>query len=297
MLGHLSWLATYLPRRRALALGVSIATATAAGCTGRRVVVPVALDPPALAAPAVARDFGDDGAAVRGVAKILTRDLGLPVPDRVTLYVYSSRAGFERGLIADAHVAPVRAAELSDFAAGVGKRRQLLLHAEPGDDHGREWLRLIAHELTHVVQIELAQGEGRAEQWLAEGMAEWVAFRVLERLGLDTLAERRAAAARTVAHHDPVVRGRLDLESLGSARGFTLRHLRDGSRATYQMVFLMADYLIERDGLERVVDYFRDCAKRGGGDIAFEETFGQSLEDFEVEVLDHLRAPAGERAG
>src|SRR6185295_14649374 len=38
------------------------------------------------------------------------------------------------------------------------------------------------------------QGEGRAEQWLAEGMAEWAAFTVLERLGLDTLAERRAAA-------------------------------------------------------------------------------------------------------
>ena len=57
---------------------------------------------------------------------------------------------------------------------------------------GSEWLRLIAHELTHVSQFELAGGEGRAEQWLAEGMAEHVAFQVLERL--------KAARAAGVQH-------------------------------------------------------------------------------------------------
>ena len=76
----------------------------------------------------------------------------------------------------------------------MGKRRTLLLQQESGETGGREWLRLLAHELTHVAQIELAQGEGRAAQWLAEGMAEWAAFRVLERLSLDTLPERRRIA-------------------------------------------------------------------------------------------------------
>ena len=288
-----SLLETLRSRRRALAAMAALLAAAAAGCTVRRLVVPVALDPPALAASAVGRDLKDDGATVRTIATILTRDLGLPVPDHVTVYVYSSRADFRQGLIHDAHVAPVRAAELSDFAAGIGKRRQLLLHLAPGEDHGREWLRLIAHEMTHVAQIELAQGEGRAEQWLAEGMAEWVAFNVLERLRLDTVAERRLRAARSVAGHRPVVRGRLDLASLGSPRGFTQRHLRDGSRVTYQMVFLMADYLIEREGFDRVVEYFRMCAAYGDRDAAFEEAFGQSLDGFEREILGYLRVPAG----
>ena len=57
---------------------------------------------------------------------------------------------------------PVRAAQLSDFAVGVGKRGQLLLHRETDDPRSREWLRLLAHELSHVSQIELAQGEGLA---------------------------------------------------------------------------------------------------------------------------------------
>jgi len=60
--------------------------------------------------------------------------------------VYSSREIFEQGLVDDGRVSPVRAAELSDFALGVGKRRQLLLHQEPNVGSA-EWVRLVAHEL------------------------------------------------------------------------------------------------------------------------------------------------------
>jgi hypothetical protein len=135
-----------------------------AGCVANRSVLPVNLHANTLQTPTDAEDLRSPEAAVRGIAAIMVRDLGLVLPERVTVYVYSGREVFEQGLIRDADIAPVRAAELSDFAIGVGKRRQLLLHDEPGMGHGPEWLRLIAHEMTHVSQIELAQGEGRAEQ-------------------------------------------------------------------------------------------------------------------------------------
>ena len=79
----------------------------------------------------------------------------MPVPSPVTVYVYDSRAVFERGLVQDAHVSPARAAELSDFAIGIGKRRQLLLNDEGAERAGREWLRLIAHELAHVANRDV----------------------------------------------------------------------------------------------------------------------------------------------
>src|SRR5207237_507102 len=162
-------------------------------------------------------------AAVRGLTAILIRDLGLPMPTSFTLYVYGGRQPFEHGLVQDAQVAPTRAAELSEFAVGIGKRRQLLLNDDGAQPRGREWLRLIAHELAHVSQIEMAQGEGRAEQWLAEGMAEWVAFTSLERLGLDTLANRRALATAGIRNHAALVAARLDLETLRNPRGLTVR--------------------------------------------------------------------------
>ncbi len=267
-----------------------------AGCAVNRSVVPVNLHANTLQTPTDAEDLRSPETAVRGIAAIMVRDLGLVVPERVTVYVYSGREVFEQGLIRDADIAPVRAAELSDFAVGVGKRRQLLLHDEPGMGQGPEWLRLIAHEMTHVSQIELAQGEGRAEQWLAEGMAEWVAFAVLERLRLDTLNRRRAVAVAGVRAQAALQTGRLDLETLGTPRGFTMRHLREGSLPTYQLSFLMTEYLIQRDGFSRLVEYFRAAARSRDRRANFGRAFGQSLDQFEGEVLEYLHGLVNEVA-
>ena len=268
----------------ALLSAVVIAT-----CGAARVVIPFTIDPANITVPRDARALTSHEAAVRGLTAILVRDLDLPMPATFTLYVYGGRHTFEQGLVQDAQVAPARAAELSEFAVGIGKRRQLLLNDDGAQPRGREWLRLIAHELAHVSQIEMAGGEGRAEQWLAEGMAEWVAFNVLERQGLDTVMNRRQMAVAGIRNHAALVAARLDLETLGNPRGFTVRHLREGSLPTYQLAFLMADYLIERDGFPRVVNYFRSFERKQDRHANFRETFGQSLEQFEQEVLAHLK--------
>jgi hypothetical protein len=266
-----------------------VALVIVAGCGSGRVVLPVAIDPNVQVVPADSRELTNHERAVQGIAAILAKDLKLPMPERVTVYVYSSRQVFEQGLIRDAHVSPVRAAELSDFAIGVGRRRQLLFNDEAYDHRGREWLRLIAHELAHVSQIELAQGEGRAEQWLAEGMAEWIAFNVLERLKLDSVHNRRSIAANGIRTHAALVAAKLDLDTLGTPRGFTVRHLKEGSLPTYQLAFLMADYLITRDGFDRTVQYFKGFGNGGGRRETFRTAFHQTLEQFEDEVLAHLK--------
>jgi hypothetical protein len=283
------------PRRFSAALLVLAATVVAlsTGCGGRRTVLPVTIDEKApTTMPTAVGVMMTHEAAVRGISAILVRELGLTVPSQVTVFVYSSRDVFQRGLVEDAHVSPVRAAELSDFAVGIGRSRQLLLNEEGAHPRGREWLRLIAHELTHVAQIELAQGEGKTEQWLAEGMAEWAAFTVLERLGLDSVDRRRAWAASLVRSHPALRRGRVDLVTLGSPRGFTIRHLREGSLATYQLSFLMADYLIAREGMPKVVDYFRASGRSPHRADNFKKVFGQTLDEFEAEVLPYLEAIA-----
>src|SRR5439155_16030952 len=141
------------------------------------------------------------------------------------VHVYGGRRAFEQGLRRTAGAPPPLAAKLSDFAIGVGSRGQVLLNDQPPNRTEREWLRLIAHELTHVSQIELAGGEGRGEQWLAEGMAEWVAYSTLERLGLDALERRRLAATAGLRSHPTLHQNGLDLEARGTPRGFTAWHM------------------------------------------------------------------------
>ena len=173
-----------------------------AGCGSGRLVLPFQLDSGRLVSPRDASTLTTHDRAVRGLSAILIKDLGLPMPAHFTVYVYSGRNVFEQGLIQDAQVTPVRAAELSEFAVGIGKRRQLLLNDDAGQAHGREWLRLIAHELAHVSQIELAGGEG-APIMAREG------FRVLAHLARAPSSTRSpivgaakavTANQRTVAH-------------------------------------------------------------------------------------------------
>ena len=259
-----------------------------AGGTDGRVVVPLQLDP-SLAAPTDARALRTTDDAVRGIAAIMAKSFGLPVPDSVTVLVYGGRRAFEQGLMRDARVSPVQAAQLSDFAIGVGARGQVLLNDQPTDRTQREWLRLIAHELTHVSQIELTGGEGRGEQWLAEGMAEWVAFSTLEHLGLDTLEHRRQAAMAGIRSHVTLLQGKLDLEARGTPRGFTAWHLQEGSIPVYQLALLMTDYLVERRGFEAIRTYFASFRRASDRRKNFDAAFGKSLTDFEADVLVRLK--------
>jgi len=262
--------------------------AALAGGTDGRVVVPLQLDP-SLAAPTDVRALRTTDDAVRGIAAIMAKSFGLPVPDSVVVLVYGGRRAFEQGLMRDARVSPVQAARLSNFAIGVGARGQVLLNDQPTDRTQREWLRLIAHELTHVSQIELAGGEGRGEQWLAEGMAEWVAFSTLEHLGLDTLERRRQAAMAGIRSHVTLLQGKLDLEARGTLQGFTAWHLQEGSIPVYQLAFLITDDLVERRGFEAVRTYFASFRRASDRRKSFEAAFGERLTDFDADVLVRLK--------
>jgi hypothetical protein len=277
-------------RRAAVTSCLVCLVAAVAGGNDGRTVVPLWLDPFALAAPTDAKALRTTDDAVRGIAGIMAKSFGLPVPDRVVVHVYGGRRAFEQGLMRDARVSPILAETMSRFAVGVGARGQMLLNDQPTGRTEREWLRLIAHELTHVSQIELAGGEGRGEQWLAEGMAEWVAFSTLERLRLDTVERCRQSATAGLRAHAALLAAGLDLEAHGTPQGFTAWHLREGSVPVYQLAFLLADSLIERHGIERLGAYFASFRRSGDRRANFAAAFGERLADFEVGALAALKA-------
>ena len=120
---------------------------------------------------------------------------------------------------------------------------------------------------------------------LTEGMAEWASFAVLERLALDTLADRRAIAYGEIRDYPALYPGRLDLATLGTPRGYTARLRRDGSQATYQLAFLMSDHLVQRHGFDQLLVYYRGFAAGRSRFENFYISFGQSLPDFETAMV------------
>ena len=219
---------------------------------------------------------------LRTVAAVLRSEFGLPLPSRLVARAYGSPDGFARGLVAHALVEPGRAAELAGFAAGVALPGSVLLRepalAKPSD----EWVRLVAHELTHVAQIELAGGDAPAARWLGEGMAEWIAYSVLHRNVPGTLQAHRQEAASAMCA--ALSQQTLDLAELGTPEGFLRRAVQRGVVPTYQIAFVLTDDLLARVGLRSVRAYFGTFRESMDADANFAAAFGTPLHEFEREA-------------
>ena len=88
--------------------------------------------------------------------------------------------------------------------------------------------------------------------------------------------------------HASLVGAKLDLEARGTPEGFTGWHVREGALPTYQLAFLMADYLVERRGFDELKRYFGSFARSRDRHRNFEVAFGTTLAAFEVDVLARL---------
>ncbi len=286
------------PRRARRALAAAALALVVAGCARSTLVLPVRIDPRARAGPAHTATPTTYQSAVRAIATVMVAELGLPLPQEFTLFVYPTRAAYAEGLAGTGDMSARRAAEIASYSVALGQHHRLFVNDEAlRGARRRVWLAVVAHELTHMAQFELSGGQrGTSEQWLREGMADWVAVRVLERLGEDTLSRRRERALGAVARalralrDDPVDPGSpLDLVELGQPPGWEARHFRPGGRTTYPLAFLLTDALVRRSGFEGLIAYFRAFAGADDRFGHFQQAFGLSVAEFEAQALGQLR--------
>lgn len=236
--------------------------------------------------------------AVRVVAAIMVAEMGLPLPSRFTVFVYPSRTAYAEGLATSGRMPARRAEEIAAYSVGLGQHRRLFINDEAlRGTCRRAWLAVVTHELTHSAQYELSGGRrGRSEQWLREGMADWVAARVLDRLGDTTFRAERSRVIGDIARMRPALGDEsLDLVDLGQPRGWETRHLRAGDRRTYRLAFLVTDELIRRSGWARLVEYFRAFVDSDDRFDNFRQAFGLSLDEFERDALGRLRNALADR--
>lgn len=229
-------------------------------------------------------------AALRAIAQALRADYGLPLPPRLVARAYASRDGFAEGLVLHALLEPRRAAEVAGFAAGVALPGTLLLR-EPAADPTTDWMRLIAHELTHVAQIELAGGEVAAARWLGEGMAEWVAYGVVGRTDPAVLEGHRQRARPVFCA--AVGAGPLGLAVLGAPEAFVDRTLEHGASPTYQIAFVLVDDLVGRAGFASLRGYFGSFRESLDAEANFAAAFGLTVADFERELVQGAAVSCG----
>jgi hypothetical protein len=221
----------------------------------------------------VSTERGADGyqAALAAIMNAFEQALGLPRAD-VRLVLFSDRRSFEQGLLA-AGYPPALARSASSFAA-IGGARAVLVNdgvVNRFDRTGR--VQLVAHELVHSLQYQFSGGtRGASEQWLREGFAEWVSYRVTAHLGLASFDSLREDLL------SPLAGARFGLLPAPLDNLVTFPQWVDAQQRyevpLYAQAFIAAELLIEMRGVPAIIGYFERFRTTTEHERAFADAFG-----------------------
>jgi hypothetical protein len=227
----------------------------------------------------------DYDVAVVSISAVLQRDFRLPAYP-VAFHFFPDRGAFERGLLSLGYSEDFARDTARTMDAIGGYRRVFLNEAALSRQNWPGRVASLAHELTHSLQYELGGARrGLSDQWLREGFAEWMAMQVLHRLrglNIDEARRRYRAIVRRA--------GRSRSPALADMVTFPqwVKLNATGVIPAYPYAFLAVDCLIDRHGVDAVINYFSLFA--GAQDRAgnFRTAFGEDLQTFEAALLDRV---------
>jgi hypothetical protein len=139
-----------------------------------------------------------------------------------------------------------------------------------------------------------AGGRGRPAQWILEGHADWVKFKVLDLLGYRPYAESRDTVVRAALGSTTPIKFFPDLQALAGSAAWTQSVNRLGSPATYGQAFLAVDWLVEQYGNAKLLEFLGrfalDADPRTHWGTVFPIPYRQFGDDFRAR-LDGLGRP------
>jgi hypothetical protein len=222
------------------------------------------------------------------IASALVTELNLTNFESV-LYVYFSLDDFKIALVKEEDLAG--SADLKgDVIATVAacSNKKILAYWSSSVPWAMR-VKSLAHEITHLAHFALGNWSCSRQEhaWLMEGFANWMAFRIVERLSVTTFNAEREDFLNGVR----AFRSKQEFPSLKLLSPYRdwLKMLQViGYPATYQQSFFAVDYLIERNGLNSVVKYFTLFEHSADADKNFKAAFGVEFSDFESDFSSYL---------
>lgn len=215
--------------------------------------------------------------SVASIAAIMTRDLKLPAVN-ASLHFHRDRDAFRAALEANGYD-PAFAKETADTLTAVSGPGRVLINEDGLAEFGWHYrVGILAHELTHTLQYEYAGGtRGTSEQWLREGFAEWVEVQVLSALDFTSPVQARSIALSQVNGGGVPAA----LSDMVTFPDWVALAQRRGQEPIYAQALLAVEFLIERHGVQAVIEYFKLFASSNDRRANFRQAFAEDLATFE----------------
>lgn len=215
---------------------------------------------------------------VEAAQAFFAREYGLELDHDVRVILAGDKNDFVEALVHDGKASPVAADEKAEYALGVSGRSTII--ERPGRQAKPDEVAfLLCHELTHQYQVQVAKGRFAAVHWLSEGVADYLAARLVADMGLGRLDGFRRRWEKTVAASPdrPRLAGLHGWEDWHAARK------RFGAGLIYRMSGLAVLELVDRKGSAALFDYFK-ALRDMPPEQAFEKAFDLDLATFEVQA-------------
>lgn len=199
------------------------------------------------------------------------------LPDAAPFAAALERAGYDAAFARDT-AARMRAVALH--------RRVLINGAAMADTGWTSRVGTLAHELVHCQQYEWAGGRrGTSEQWIREGMAEWISLQTLEHLGAFGPGVARTWLLEQLQASNRRAAPRLDdMMTFGQWVGLAGRP----DIAPHVQSVLAVDALVGHRGVGALVTYFRLFADQEDPEGNFLRAFGMRRAAFEAAMVTQL---------
>jgi hypothetical protein len=261
------------------------------------IILALAISTPALSQIIVEPDKNVEETVAEGVKQvvkhfntILSEELKVSVTQKVTIYVCANQESFQKALSYRLNLNHFVAQEYAKIYSGFSSGTAMAI-ALRGDSNAlrnpSKRTAITAHELFHQVQSQIVGGPLSSRyggyKWFVEGTADLLGAKIMERLGLGTLAKWQLDQMNTLRnspnHASP--------EEILRADWISFDEMVARKKSPYQVADMMILYLLERTGsmgFRYIPTYFHQLRKGFSGDRAFEQAFGITHETFSAEA-------------
>lgn len=161
----------------------------------------------------------------------------------------------------------------------------IILNAgHPGLASSPSRIATIAHEMVHQFQDQLTNGRTIGLEWLTEGMAGIIAVQLTEDWGGKSLASYKKYCLKEIGSAAALP----DLAELRTSKQWRASLDKYGASVTYRIAEAAVIELQSSAGWDPFVSYYQIVNQAADKGMAFERSFGTSLDNFEHRFAEKL---------
>jgi len=225
--------------------------------------------------------------AADGTTRFFIDHTGMHLTNQVIIVLTTERKAYITEVIARFKVSELEAERVARGTHALSGNNLIIVDMS-GIPTVRQKTFLIAHELTHHYQRQLAGNQAGTVKWMLEGMAEEVGAHVVAQQGYFQVKQYKDNWWTGLA----MTANKPSLNQLETARDWSMSISQYGSPLTYKTAGLAVLILTEQFGQEKVLDYFAGLGRGENPETSFQKVFGMRMVDFMADFTRSIRKVA-----